>query len=292
MKSIYELRPDLPRSATGFVERVRSALLGKGVWRRLRPRGEIRQLPDGLRRTRQRLFQLEAQLKLSAMGRRPRGSLEFRAQHGEDALLWELLGGQTEGLCIECGAFDGLSYSVTSAFDAMGWDSLLVEAIPDQATRCATNRPHARVEHAALCGPDHPSALEFTVLPEHYGGMFSFSEATGGQDQAPTYQRREKVSVPATTMDKLLEKNFPGRRVDFAVIDVEGGEVELLRGFDLARWKPRVLVIEDNSLGRSAALPQALAGQPYEMAGWLAMNRVYVHREDRGLMDLIGGKVY
>jgi len=38
------------------------------------------------------------------------------------------------------------------------------------------------------------------------------------------------------------------------VIDVEGGELEVLDGFDLQIQRPRVLIIEDNSMGRDPAL--------------------------------------
>ena len=288
MSSIYEIRPEVPRRPRGLLERIRMEIMSKDNWRRLRPGGELRSLPDALRQTRQRLFAMEARQKLADANRTPRGSLEFRSQCGEDSLIWELLDGQLDGIYVEVGAFDGVHYSVSSVLDAMGWEGLLVEAIPDRAAECARNRPHAKVEHAALCGEATPGTVEFTITADCYGGMLSYSGALGGQDQAPVSAERRRVSVPTTSMNALLERHFPGRRLDVAVIDVEGAEIGLLKGFDLERWAPRVMIIEDNSLGRSEALPTAMAAAPYVLAGWLTVNRIYVHKDQSALRAKLG----
>src|SRR5262249_54515869 len=74
-------------------------------------------------------------------------------------------------------------------------------------------------------------------------------------------------------------------RVDWAVIDVEGGELDVLRGFDLARFTPRVLVIEDNTLGRDDRVPSLLAGAGYSQALWIGANRVFVRDSDKEMSD-------
>ena len=63
--------------------------------------------------------------------------LEFRSQFGEDALLWDFFAGQLDGFFIEVGAFDGYNYSVSYAFECIGWDGLLIEAHPDLAGKLA-----------------------------------------------------------------------------------------------------------------------------------------------------------
>jgi len=40
----------------------------------------------------------------------------------------------------------------------------------------------------------------------------------------------------------LLEKQPPAR-VDFVSIDVEGTELDVLRGFNLARWQPELILM-------------------------------------------------
>ena len=47
------------------------------------------------------------------------------------------------------------------------------------------------------------------------------------------------------TLDEVLEQ-IPHPRIDFLSIDVEGVELQVLRGFDILKHCPRLMVIEDN----------------------------------------------
>jgi hypothetical protein len=46
------------------------------------------------------------------------------------------------------------------------------------------------------------------------------------------------------TLDRVLEEAHASE-IDFISLDVEGMELDVLRGFDLARWQPSLLLIED-----------------------------------------------
>lgn len=280
----YELGVGRRPSRPGLKDWFRSLFVGARGQRMLAADGDVDRLPDALVQTRQRLFGIEATLALQAAGRKPRERIVFRSQYGEDSLIWDLLGGQTEGLYVECGGFDGLTFSVTSAFDSMGWDGLLVEAIPERHAECVRNRPNAIVRHAALCGPGRPPTAEFHVVDVE-GGMLSHGATTQAHERRTAPHAGRNITVPATTMDALLEEHFPGRRLDVAVIDVEGGETELLRGFSLARWAPRVLLIEDNARLDDTPLARAMAALPYAQIGWLNVNRVYVHRDEQAILE-------
>ena len=58
----------------------------------------------------------------------------------------------------------------------------------------------------------------------------------------PDAEWRE-IEVPVRKLDTLLHLHgFP--RLDFLAIDVEGEEMNVLRGADLDHWKPRVIITE------------------------------------------------
>jgi FkbM family methyltransferase len=221
--------------------------------------------------------------KLAAVGRTPRMPLVFRSQFGEDLMLWDLLGPQLDGFYIECGAFDGLDYSVSYIFDAMGWNGLLVEAIPERAEQCKANRPNARVVHSALARRDSPKEITFTVTEDHHGGMLSHINmpATFAVPAAMDKVKMRKVTVPCSTMNELL-KDHKGP-IDVAVIDVEGGEVDLLDGFDLMKYMPRLLVLEDNDPS-NPALTKYMAKMPYTMLSYSHANRVYLSKAETEIM--------
>ena len=238
-----------------------------------------------LLRVRRKMYKHEATAMLAAQGKPPRMPVEFRSEFGEDMLLWDLLG-QATGSCVEVGAFDGYRFSVSYAFDAIGWRSVLVEPLPERHAECVRRRPAAHVEHAALGPSGSTGTVTFTAVKGYE--MLSYMQHEGmatehlkgiHQTASSTYE----VTVPLTTMDAVLERSGVAT-LDFASIDVEGAEMSVLRGFNLDRWKPRVLLIEDNSLGKRSEVAEYLAQHGYEDALRLAINRVYIRKDQPELL--------
>jgi len=227
-----------------------------------------------------------AERALARAGRTPAMEVDFKSQYAEDVMLWEILGGQLDGFFIEVGAHDGLFFSVSYAFESVGWTGLLIEAIPEQAEACRKNRPRSRVVHAACTAPGSPATVEFTVathnpvlsyhvtVPEH----MPMVNQTGGP--------LNKVSVPTTTMNELL-KDHTGE-IDFCVIDVEGGEANLLAGFDLDRHRPRVLIIEDMDPPDKSPVRRYLNRFPhYEFVGPWNINSIYIRKDQKEILHRV-----
>lgn len=233
---------------------------------------------------RRRLYAIEAERLLTRAGRKPRVPVEFRSQFGEDCAVWELLGGQLDGFYIEVGAFDGRGYAVSYALDAMGWNGLLIEAIPDQYEKCRKNRPNARVVHAALGRSGSTGTTRFTVTEDEYGGMLSFHDpkSSHARDMASRRYVTHEVEVPFTSMNELLQGHTGP--IDVASIDVEGTELAVLDGFDLDRYRPRILLLEDNEKNEPTPLARFMQGKPYIEVGKLDASRLYVHKGEEQLL--------
>jgi len=56
------------------------------------------------------------------------------------------------------------------------------------------------------------------------------------------------------------------------VLDVEGGELNLLDGFDLDKYRPRAILIEDQAMGRDTTVLDYLTTRGYEHVTWLSYN--------------------
>jgi FkbM family methyltransferase len=87
----------------------------------------------------------------------------------------------------------------------------------------------------------------------------------------------KKVAVPAATLNAILEKHLPaGTPIDFISVDVEGTEVDVLRGLDIEAYAPRVFVMETNTEEARGAIAEHLGRHGYTEARQLGVNTFFV----------------
>jgi FkbM family methyltransferase len=171
----------------------------------------------------------------------------FRAQHGEDRILFEYFGGRRSGYYVEVGAFNGVDLSNTFFFEQIGWEGLLVEPHPDLAALCRRDRPRSTVAACAVVPPGTPPMVSFEVSD----GAELYSSLAMGRAQRDQVVREtgtlavRTIQAEAKTLDRVLEE-AGATAVDFMTIDVEGHELGALEGFDIGRWRPRVVILERN----------------------------------------------
>jgi len=197
-------------------------------------------LRNSLRRSRRRLWELAGSARYS----RP-------ALNGLDLKLDSFLD-REEGVFVEAGANDGYTQSNTYFLESMRrWTGLLVEPLPHLASECRRNRPRSKVAQAALIPPGHsgPSVTIFSsgltsTVEGAFGGGFAREEhhrrglAVQGLDLEPA------IEVPARLLSDLIDEYLGPADIDLLVLDVEGYELESLRGLDLDRHAPRFACIE------------------------------------------------
>jgi hypothetical protein len=63
---------------------------------------------------------------------------------------------------------------------------------------------------------------------------------------APGAKADYVIMVATRTLDDVLEEADAPRGFDLLSIDVEGHEIEVMRGFDFEHWKPRLIMLEDH----------------------------------------------
>ncbi len=159
------------------------------------------------------------------------------SQSGEDLLLWEYFGARPDGFFVEVGANHPTKCSQTWLFEQRGWKGILVEPIARNSELLRQHRPGSRVFQCALGAPEQRGRARLNVAAGNDG--WSGLHLNDGV----VVDRTEEVEV-RTLDDVLAEAGNP--KLDFVSIDVEGMELQVLRGFDLARHRPAVLLVEDH----------------------------------------------
>lgn len=170
---------------------------------------------------------------------------DLKAQNGEDKVLLLDFCDKKSGFCVEVGAYNGIDMSNTFFFEKLGWKCLLVEADPEMAKLCQRNRPEAIVVNCAAVSPGSPSQVRFQIA-EDVKAMSSIALDDNSRRRITGYSGKlaiHEITIPARTLDSILEES-KFIAIDFISIDVEGHELDVLKGFDIMRWKPRVVLVE------------------------------------------------
>jgi hypothetical protein len=84
----------------------------------------------------------------------------------------------------------------------------------------------------------------------------------------------EQVSVAARSFRSLLAETGV-TAVDWMSVDVEGGELDVLKGAGLESIRPTVIVVEDNSGGHDHEVTKYLAGFGYKRVLTVGCNDFY-----------------
>ena len=143
-----------------------------------------------------------------------------------------------DDLCVDVGANAGtIARQVVSIAPTVR--HVLVEPVPDLAERLAKELPSCEVHGVALS--DREGTADFTVVVDR--------PTRSGLDpeRLPEGARTEIVTLTVTTLDALLA----GRRPRLVKIDVEGAELEVLRGARHTLDEARPVVVFEHGPARS-----------------------------------------
>jgi FkbM family methyltransferase len=205
---------------------------------------------------------------------------ESHAQFGEDRILAEIFADRAEGRCVEVGANDGRTGSASYLFEQRGWQCLLVEPIPALAqeirkhractvVNCAASSSAGEAKFFVAEGVEAVSGLDLT--PER----LEWAQRVGGTIR--------EITVRTATLDSLLE-DAGFSDLDFVTIDVEGHELAVLEGFDLDTYRPRVVILEDNSVEGDVRVARHMADHGYVHFRRTGVNEWYARAADAELV--------
>ena len=102
--------------------------------------------------------------------------------------------------------------------------------------------------------------------------------------------------IKSDTLDSIIEKSpYHDRKIDFVSIDVEGHEIEVIKGFNLKKYKPSIIVIEylDTTLKKieiknfnlqniiNSEIYKIMLNSDYHMVNWLHSDLIFAHNSFR-----------
>jgi FkbM family methyltransferase len=183
-----------------------------------------------------------------------------------------------QGFFVEVGANDPKKDSQSYHLEEAGWTGILVEPLPELAAELRRQRK-AKVFEVACSSPERAGQ----IMRLHVAGPYSSFDP----NLMVTGLRAERtIDVTVRTLDDVLSEGGATPPIDLMSVDVEGHELDVLRGFDFARWKPRLILLEDHVGNLDKHRFMRRAG--YALMRRTGLNAWYVPAGEAPPMDLIG----
>jgi FkbM family methyltransferase len=159
----------------------------------------------------------------------------------EARLTQDFFGSGAKGFFVEVGANHPQHGSQSWPLEQAGWSGIVIEPLPDLAAMLRRERS-AQV-FAVACSSTANAGRTMTL---HIAGRHGIGASLNPDLAIADMRADETIAVPVRTLDDILTEARAPAPIDFLSIDVEGHEIDVLDGFTLSRWQPRLLLIEDH----------------------------------------------
>jgi FkbM family methyltransferase len=160
------------------------------------------------------------------------------SEHAEEWIIRDFFGDQRGGTFVDVGSYHYRTFSNTYFLEqTLGWSGIAIDAQEEFAADYATHRP--RTKFFSFFVSDRSDAMESLFVPR-----LNKLVASSSKDFSDRYDpsgRERKVRT--ITLNDLLDKNGT-TKIDFVSMDIELAEPKALAGFDIERFKPRLVVVE------------------------------------------------
>jgi FkbM family methyltransferase len=172
------------------------------------------------------------------------------SENNEELIIRDFLQDRLNGFFVDVGCGDYKDSSTTYYLEKhLGWSGIAVDALVDWAKGYMENRPKTKFYNFIVT--DHSGKTESfyrsgdnLFLSSKYKSFIDWAAKEKGHIQA----NYSIVYVSTITLTELLEKSGISQ-IDFLSIDIEGSEPAALAGFDINRFKPKLVCIEAHSHG-------------------------------------------
>lgn len=198
----------------------------------------------------------------------------YYGQHGEDRHIQEFFAPDHKGVCIDVGANEPVSGSNTYYFEQKGWKVYSIEPNPYCVQRLKEHRQN--VFNLAISDKNQKD-VTFTICTLNNGEQGAISSLEIDEKLLQAHHmyspKLEKITVETKTLDTFIEENNI-IEIDFVSIDTEGTELDVLKGFDINKFSPKLFIIENNY--DSADIAEYLKDFGYVRVKRVAVNDFYV----------------
>ena len=165
---------------------------------------------------------------------------------------------KSDGFYVELGANDGIRQSNTYHFEKhKNFTGVLIEPIPEKYQECRRNRSGKNYFANYACVSFEYEAPTVEML---YSNLMT-TTLSGSSDildrqshvKSGEHLMKDQVykfEIAARTLNSILVEAGAPNQIDLLSLDVEGSELEVLKGIDFERFRFTVICVESRDLNR------------------------------------------
>lgn len=153
------------------------------------------------------------------------------------------------GCFIDVGMSHPITYNNTFLLEVSGWEGICIE--PNE-NYCSMSKNIRKNVFEYACGKVNSDGEDFTIINISFGEEGAVSSLKVDQRLMDSHMHMinsiKKTKVRVRTLDTIIQESELCSKecIDFVSIDTENTELDVLKGFDLNRWKPKLMLIENN----------------------------------------------
>lgn len=204
--------------------------------------------------------------------------MNYYSQHGEDFVLDQLFVDKKKGFFVEVGCIDGRRFSNTLSFEERGWKGLCVEAHSGYIDLLKRNRPNSIICHCAAGERDEDEVIFYANSRGSLSTLDRSKEDHFREKYREYFTGFQEQRVRKTRLDTLFHEHGIGE-IDILSMDIEGYEFEALKGINFQQFRPKVLVVESDSLAHERRIDSVLIPNGYTKSVKIVQNILYLRDE-------------
>lgn len=197
------------------------------------------------------------------------GLLRFPSQIGQDRWVSEkIFPGVRDGFFLDVGSADGYFFSNTWALEQRGWKGICVDPFPkNMGGRTCTMFKDAV-----------DSVSGRAIVFKQAGDLGGISDYLS--DRNTDARAAHEVTLSTVTLADILQRASAPPFIHFMSLDVEGAELEALRGFPFDRYRLGALAVEHNcEEPKRSDIRRLLGDHRYDLARSWMQDDFYLPRQ-------------
>jgi FkbM family methyltransferase len=190
------------------------------------------------------------------------------SQSDEELIIRDFFQDRRKGFFLDVGCAWPMKYNNTYYLESrLNWRGIGIDGLPDFAAAWQQKRKRSKFFNYIVT--DHSGTTESFYRAEKLG----ISSTKPLPDPRGKTIKYDEIKVPTITLNELLQREGV-TKIDFISMDIEGGELGALAGFNIDRFKPELLCVEAHIGNREKILAWFAAHRYERIERYMARDEV------------------